>query len=319
MSLDAAIEVNPGPDLIDIIAEDPDRLVPRAETYLCLARAFLPPTQPGMLESLREALLDDLTSLHAELPFSAATPARIETLRAALATIRDDESLLSEYSCLFLTPPAPAMLNLGFHLDGGIMGGSTRQMEAYYLRHGLERDPNFRDLPDHLALNLQFLAWVFAAAAESSHGKQGAPQQGLHDARDLIARFALPGVHLLIGKMVPAIDEHALGSTYYELAHILADVLKRDLSFLSERLPASATREWNASLEPEPEVPAESDPEARLACRICGTTFVAGEALAGMVARLQAQGLATEHLAVCPDCRADTMGMRPLTPPSLKR
>jgi putative dimethyl sulfoxide reductase chaperone len=319
MSLDAAIDMNPGPELRDVITEDPDSLVPRAETYLCLARAFLPPATPGMLEALRHDLLDDLTDLHAELPISAAIPTRIEALRAALTDITDDQALLREYSRLFLTPPAPAMLNLGFYLDGGIMGGSPRQMEAYYQRHGLERDPSFRDLPDHITLNLQFLAWVFAAAAESAPGNHGDLQQGLHDARDLIARYTLPGVRSLIGKMGPAIAELGLGPTYTELAGILADVLKRDLAFLSERLPAPALRESTAGAEPEPKIPVESEPDVRLACRLCGSAFVAGEALAGMIARLQAQGLTTEHLAVCPDCRTDTMGMRPLTPPSLKR
>jgi putative dimethyl sulfoxide reductase chaperone len=319
MSLDAAIDVNPGPDLRDSIAGDPERLLLTADAYLCLARAFLPPTQPGMLEALREALLEDLSSLHAELPISPATPARVEALRAALADIPNDQTLLREYSRLFLTPPAPAMLNLGFHLDGGIMGRSTRQMEAYYQRHGLERDPNFHDLPDHLALNLQFLAWVFAAAAEPARDDGVESQQGLQDARDLIAHFTLPGVHSLIGKIGQAIDEHGLGPTYSELARILADVLERDLTSLSELLPARATPETTATPGPEPEVPTEGDADAHLACRICGSAFVAGAALAGMIARLQAQNLATEHLAVCPDCRADAMGMRPLTPPSPKR
>ncbi|AGA32632.1 cytoplasmic chaperone TorD family protein [Thioalkalivibrio nitratireducens DSM 14787] len=278
-----------------------------------------------MLEALRQDLLEDLTGLHAELPASAATPARIEKLRTALAEIPDDESLLREYSRLFLTPPAPAMLNLGFYLDGGIMGGSTRQMEAYYQRHGLERDPNFRDLPDHLALNLQFLAWVLASAAEFAGNDDAAALQALQDARNLIARFTLPGVNALAGKILPALDSHGLGPTYAELTRFVADVLKRDLAFLSERPPApppwesTADPESEQEQEQEPDAAADSNPDARLDCRICGSTFVAGAALTGMIARLEAQGLATEHLSVCPDCRADTMGMRSLTPPSPKR
>ena len=297
-------------------------LISRAETYLVLARAFLPPAQSGMLDALRDDLLEDLAAMHAEIPVSDSTPERIDALRYALEGVPDDQALLREYSRLFLSPPAPAMLNLGFYLDGGIMGGSTRQMEAYYQRHGLERDPFFRDLPDHLALNLQFLAWVLGAAA-GSPGDDGDTQwEGLRDARDLIARFTLPGAHALKAKISAAIEEHRLSATYAELTFLLADVLMRDLEFLSARLPAQvvpADVSAAEAVESEPDVLPETDPEGRLACRICATDFAAGEALAGMIARLQAAGLATEHLAVCPDCRAETMGMRPLTPPTPKR
>jgi hypothetical protein len=194
-------------------------------------------------------------------------------------------------------------------------------MEAYYQRHGLERDPFFRDLPDHLALNLQFLAWVLGATAGSSGDDGDTQWEGLRDARDLIARFTLPGVHALKAKISAAIEEHRLSVTYAELTFLLADVLMRDLEFLSARLPAQvmpADVLDAEGVEPEPDVLPETDPEGRLACRICATDFAAGEALAGMIARLQAAGLATEHLAICPDCRAETMGMRPLTPPTPK-
>jgi len=297
-------------------------LISRAETYLVLARAFLPPAQPGMLDALRDDLLEDLAAMHGEIPISGSTPARIDALRCSLEGIPDDQALLREYSRLFLSPPAPAMLNLGFYLDGGIMGGSSLQMEAWYQRHGLERDPSFRDLPDHLALNLQFLAWVLGATAESSANDGDTDMDGLRDARDLIARFTLPGVHALKGKIPAAIAEHRLSATYAELTFLLADVLMRDLEFLSARLPAQvvpADALGAEAVESEPDVLPETDPEGRLACRICGTEFAAGEALAGMIARLQGADLATEHLAVCPDCRAETMGMRPLTAPMPKR
>lgn len=319
MSLDAALEINPVPDLSDVIADDPAMLLPMAETYLCLARAFLPPATPGMLEALGQDLLEDLASLHAEIPISEATPARLDALRSSLEGIPDDQALLQEYSRLFLSPPAPAMLNLGLYLDGGIMGGSTRQMEAYYQRHGLERDASFRDLPDHLALNLQFLAWVLGAAAESSRNDGNRDLQYLQDARDLIARFTLPGVHTLMDKIQAAIKEHSLSTTYEELTGLLEDVLRRDVKFLSTLLPTHVFQPTAVADDPDPASPDNIDPDEHLACRICGTGFAAGDALAGMIARLQAEGLTTEHLAVCPDCRAETMGMRPLTPPTPKR
>jgi putative dimethyl sulfoxide reductase chaperone len=322
MSRHFAMPMDPTPRSHHPTKHDSLEVISRAETYLCLARAFLPPMAPGMLEALRHDLLEDLANLHAEVPISDSTPDRIDALRYSLEGVPDDQALLREYSRLFLSPPAPAMLNLGFHLDGGIMGGSTRQMEAWYQRHGLERDPSFRDLPDHLVLNLQFLAWVLGAAAESSGNDGDTEMQGLRDARDLIARFTLPGVHALKGKIEAAIEEHRLSATYAALSSLLADVLMRDLEFLSARLPAQALQTDPSAAEAketQPDALPETDPEGRLACRICGTEFAAGEALAGMIARLQAAGLATEHLAVCPDCRTETMGMRPLTPPTPKR
>ncbi len=46
-----------------------------------------------------------------------------------------------------------------------------------------------------------------------------------------------------------------------------------------------------------------------VACRRCGSTFAHGEELASIAQALASRSLATDHLEVCPDCRAPEMGL----------
>ncbi len=135
----------------------------RAAFHLCLARAFLPPQEPAAYDAIKLHLADDLGELAAALNYPAAD--QLRDLRLAVARIPDHLTLLQAYSHLFLAPPVPVTLNAGRYLDGAVMGRATLAIEKYYQQAGLERAGSFHDLPDHIALQLEFVAYLCASEA----------------------------------------------------------------------------------------------------------------------------------------------------------
>lgn len=290
-------------------------LLPAAELNLCLARAFLAHHTGVTLEEIRGPLLDDLHSLTEALP--ELDDERLAALDRALAALTDTQQLILGYSRLFLTPPAPAPLNLGAYLDGGLMARSVTHMESLYRRHGLERDPAFRDLPDHLSLNLQWLAWVYSAALEAREaGGDAAPD--LTDAVAMLCDVTLPALAGIRRKVVQA-DGDTTTRPWRLLVDLTQSHLQWQLARLEPRVPGPVE-----AASPAPERPdanaamasfaASEAPRETLTCRACGEAFESDPVLAEMRQRLAAAGVSADHLAVCPRCRDgwdDVSVMRP--------
>ena len=135
----------------------------RAAFYLCLARAFLPPQDPAAYDAIKLHLADDLSDLVTTLNYPAAD--HLGNLRREVAKVSDHLALLQAYSQLFLAPPAPVTLNAGRYLDGAVMGRATVAIEKCYRDAGLDRAGSFHDLPDHVALQLEFVAYLCASEA----------------------------------------------------------------------------------------------------------------------------------------------------------
>lgn len=135
----------------------------RAEFYLCLARAFLAPMQRSHL-ALTRHLADDLGQLAGQAGYPIA--GLVAQLRAASAGYAAHLDLMRLYAALFLVPPTPVRINAGHYLDGMVMGGSVRAIEACYSRLGVARSAGFRDTSDHVAVQLEFLALLFGRQAQ---------------------------------------------------------------------------------------------------------------------------------------------------------
>lgn len=136
-----------------------DEPAARAELYLSLSRAFLAPREAELAEALRSFLADDLQELQARLGLEAG--AAVDDYRAEMQRVRSALELLQAYSAIFLAPPVAAFINAGQYLDGARDGGSVRLMEQAYERCGVTRDDGFRDLSDHVGLQLEFVAWLY--------------------------------------------------------------------------------------------------------------------------------------------------------------
>ena len=117
----------------------------------------------------------------------------------------------------------PVALNTGRYLDGAVMGGSVQAIEGWYRRRGLERTESFHDLPDHVALQLEFVARLFAGAAAARQAGDDAEARQLEaEARAFLGAFV---VHWLPGFARQALErtlaQHRLPAPYLYLAHIL--------------------------------------------------------------------------------------------------
>lgn len=206
-----------------------EALQARAEFYLCLARAFLPPGNEADFRGLTAFLADDLGELaqHLDYPIAEA----LSEFRAAVSALPDSLSLRQTYAALFLTPPAPVPINAGLYLDGALMGQSVRLMEECYRRCGVERGEHFRDLPDHVAVQLEFVAYLYARAAQSSAGEAASPLT----AGEFLALFPRRWLPTLCSKLDTATRERGIvPNPYAPLARILREAVARDAVRLPE-------------------------------------------------------------------------------------
>ncbi|HXF65195.1 MAG TPA: molecular chaperone TorD family protein [Burkholderiales bacterium] len=197
--------------------EEPDAR--RAAFYLCLSRAFLPPPGRAARAALGGLLAEDLEELAGGLGYPCA--AELRALRAALAEVPGPLALLRCYSELFLVPPAPVPLNAGLYLDGAVMGPFTAEVEARYAGAGLARSERFRDLPDHVALQLEFVAYLCACEAQAGEG----PARS----REFLASCVEPWLAPFVAALEQACARNAHARVYLSLARILQAALAGEL------------------------------------------------------------------------------------------
>lgn len=274
----------------------------RAEFYLCLAHAFGPPGRPGVFEALRDVLADDLAELAGRCGYDAAAP--LAQLRAAMTSVQPEalqpEELQVCYARLFLVPGDPhPSLNTGVYIDGALGGGSVHAMEACYARCGLEKRAGFLDLPDHVSVQLEFVAWLCATAAgQAGAGVGDVPMR----AEDFIDAFVARWVGPLRAEIDAASARFGLGHhPYAALARVLECAVACEC----------ARRE-------RPALPAAdgTDPEiVRLRAEFAGRMMTEQD-LAVIRARLEADGLTAEHVAIPVDERDRVMGLASMVPPS---
>ncbi len=201
----------------------------RAEFYLCLARAFLPPGDEADFRGLTAFLADDLGDLARRLDYPIAD--ELSEFRAAASALASPLSLLQTYAALFLTPPAPVPINAGLYLDGALMGESVRAMEDCYRRCGVERGEHFRDLSDHVAVQLEFAAYLYASAAESPAGEAALPLT----AGEFLGAFPRRWLPAFCAKLETATRKQGVvPNPYAPLARILRCAVEKDAAPLPD-------------------------------------------------------------------------------------
>jgi TorA maturation chaperone TorD len=194
----------------------------KADFYLCLARAFQPPALPDACEAFANALPQDLAELAAETCYDIARLAR----RFGAAALDARDELLADYSALFLVPPVPVPLNTGLYLDGALFGRGTSAMLERYRRAGLAPDERFRDLPDHVAMQLEYLAVLFGRAADGDVGFE------LH-AREFLAQFVLEWLPPFRQALRAAAPRVPAARAYGVLAEMLEIAARHEISAAS--------------------------------------------------------------------------------------
>ena len=272
----------------------------KGELYLCLSQAFLPPTTDAAYEALRDHLGDDLGELASELGYPIAP--ELLAWREAMGCIADHEALLVAYSRLFLVPgDAQPAINAGVYLDGAVNGNSVAAMEDCYRRCGLEPDrTQLADLPDHVARQLEFVAYLYAVEAARERGE--APADPPVSAGEFLAMFVARWAPSFRADVEAATARFALGANpYVALARILETTARCD------------------AVAPRPQA-LDAVAEDIVERRAQATAQGLGEAdLARIRALLEADGLATDHLAIPLAERDAAVGMELLAMPQSRR
>jgi TorA maturation chaperone TorD len=219
--------------------------------------------------------------------------------RDALTKLTGPLELLQIYSRVFLAPPRHTQINTGSYLDGSVGGGCVLALEQEYLRHGVARADDFHDLADHVAVQIEFVAWLFLRAAGGAQaGDAAAAGLESHAPRflyDYPRRWLPPFIDDLAGDLaryeLPA-------NPWLHLARMLAVAVAADAR--APEIPATELRR------------ARAIDKARRARAARGVT---AEDMEFIARRLREKGLATQHLAIAPEARDSAMGLEKRTLP----
>ena len=136
----------------------------RCECYRLLAACFYQPHKETLLQ---ERFFENLSLLLKRVCPDAAV---ISEKMGREIMKYDNEELLVEYARLFIGPYELKAAPYGsIYLDEGrkIMADSTSQVNDFYRRMGLDMDADFTELPDHIAVELEFMYYLSFKETES--------------------------------------------------------------------------------------------------------------------------------------------------------
>lgn len=128
----------------------------RGDGFRLLAACFYQPQK----DIFQEGLLHDLAASLKELRPDAADYAE-EMIR--LLQAYSDEELLVDYSKLFVGPAellAPPYGSVYLEIERRLMGDSTIAAIDFYKSRGLVMDADFKEVPDHIAVELEFMYYL---------------------------------------------------------------------------------------------------------------------------------------------------------------
>lgn len=206
-------------------AGDSGELLDRADLLYCLARAFMPPPEDWSVCDWAQPLEDDLAELGRStgLPTEAARAALdAECGRWAAAARQADGSAdawLVEYTRLFLMPPVLVPLNTGLYLEGAVGGAVAQMLRSCYETAGTAPDEGFHDLPDHVAMQLEFVARLLERGA-----------RGDVDGVAMAQEFCQEFVHAWAGPLQQACESavrrHPAAQVYVALTRLLREAVR---------------------------------------------------------------------------------------------
>lgn len=285
----------------DELIDNEQQLHSRAEFYLCLARAWRTPDQPGALSALRDEFAEDTIELAREIDYPQVEMAARE-MRSALDQVEDDLELLQLYSRLFLYGPRRTHLNAAIYIDGSIMGSSTLGMEAMYAKYALQKSDDIHELPDHWLVLCEFVAVLFATAHNAPRDER---QPIIRDAGDFLNDFLVSSLPGLIQSLEHGQKTQGENAAYGMLARILWHAAQYDAELFSPHMKerkkvVHAAERIQSARKRAIERGAVSE-EGR--CHTCGAVILPDREMRKLRGKLESKGLATDHLNYCPSCR----------------
>jgi len=194
---------------------DPSRAAARADLARLLAACYYEPGPEFAEERVFDAMREAAANVH---PALADVAERVGRGFAATG----GEDLLVDYTRLFLGPVdilAKPYGSVWLDADAPLMGGSTMAVPQHYEDAGFAVDEGFRDLPDHIAVELEFLYVLLFREAEAQLRQDAETLAGLARMRQ---RFL--GEHLgqWAGPFAAAVATGAETPYYRDLADLTA-------------------------------------------------------------------------------------------------
>lgn len=136
----------------------------RGDCYKLLSACFYYPKKEIFID---EGLLRNLTdALRRVFPYASVFSEKMEE---ALSHYSDEE-LLVDYSKLFVGPyelKAPPYGSVYLDKERKVMGNSTMEVIEAYREAGLSINDDFKELPDHIAVELEFMYYLIFKETEA--------------------------------------------------------------------------------------------------------------------------------------------------------
>lgn len=196
-------------------------LAARADLSRLLAACYYEPTAEFTEERVFDAMIAAADGIGPDLGASAR--------RLAQAFAADElQALLIDYTRLFLAPEGPLAQPYGsVWLTGAqpLMQETTMAVIALYEEGGFELAEDFRDLPDHIAAELEFLyALIFRAAQALRQGDADSAE----GARTLRRRLLADHLVRSTPPFAAAMRAGAQTAFYRELATLTARFIEHE-------------------------------------------------------------------------------------------
>jgi len=195
----------------------------REDVYRLLAACYYPPTA---------ALLEELSCTGLVEMMKSIAPDAVETAlqMASYCSTAVLEEQLVEYSRLFLGPfklVAPPYGSVWLDESKTVMGASTARVAAFYDTCGLRLVDGFSELPDHIAVELEFMSYLAfkqREALSTGDRDEAGRLSGLQ--REFLADFLFPWLE----PFTTSIVEDGESSLYQAIASCTATFVAADMA-----------------------------------------------------------------------------------------
>ncbi len=207
------------------------KLVARTLIYKLLSSAFYPPEEM-LLEDVLGRLRSALDALEPGL-----LAEELDRMAGYLQDLEEPVELAVEYTRLFRGPvKAEAYPYESMYVDGEIMGPATLDVSRRYAEAGVSVSDDFKDLPDHVSAELEFMYYLTARELEAR--QRDDEGEAVHF--QVLAQAFLRD-HLV--RWVPEFADRILRSAsnpfYLSLARITKEFVARESGLASQAPPKS--------------------------------------------------------------------------------
>ncbi|MFN2363771.1 MAG: molecular chaperone [Halarsenatibacteraceae bacterium] len=200
----------------------------RTDIYHGLSAGFYIPQE----DNLSLGFIEELEDKFEELDIGQDISKQFANLKAALKDYSKLETLLVEYSKLFLGPDKLLAPPYGsYYLDDKVtIGESTREIIKIYEKLDLEISDSFQELPDHIALELYFMAFL---ASQKPNLDSESELDNLYKWQEM---FLDKYILSWIDKFIAKIRNNFNSSYYLAMADLLEVYLNYDRGYIEKQL-----------------------------------------------------------------------------------